>query len=265
MQTSKQSEIWFMVDYLKQNDKGEIDLEAIEFETNDPFYFSKDGLNWVKILEDNWQLIKTELDNLITEGGDLKPYFQKELTSKANTWKTFTLFSWGIKHKQNCQRCPQTTNLLESIPGMVSGSFSMLEPQSKINWHRGDTNGIIRSHLGLDIPAGLPYCGFQVGDKKKAWEKGKLLLFCDAHKHTAWNNTSDKRYILLVDVVRHKFINYKNYICSRMIAYMLVAKLIEIFPFLTKGPLMILVVLLYKFVSFALKYTFPVIKKLKFV
>lgn len=265
MPKSKTSDIWFMVDHLKQNDEGNIDLDAIQFDVNDPYYFNRNDLSWVKLLEENWTVIKKELDDLVAGGDGLQPYFQKELTNKANTWKTFTLFSWGLKRKTNCERCPKTVALLERIPGMVSGSFSMLEPDSKINWHRGDTNGIIRSHLGLDIPAGLPNCGFQVESEKRAWENGKLLLFCDAHRHTAWNQTSAKRYILLIDVVRDKFLEHQNYISARMIAYMMVAKLIELLPFLKIGPLMILMVLLYKCLSIILRFVLPVLKKIGIV
>jgi hypothetical protein len=70
----------------------------------------------------------------------------------------------------------------------------------------------------LVIPAPAPQCAFRVGSETRGWKEGEFLLFCDAHPHTAWNNTGEKRYILLLDVIRSEYASDKKDVCSRVLA-----------------------------------------------
>ena len=54
-------------------------------------------------------------------------------------------------------------------------------------------------HLPLIIPKG---CWLRVGNEKREWEEGKLLMFDDSFEHEAMNPTSELRIILLFDVWR---------------------------------------------------------------
>ncbi|CAN5147076.1 hypothetical protein BH09BAC5_BH09BAC5_25260 [soil metagenome] len=67
---------------------------------------------------------------------------------------------------------------------MLSAGISRLAPHTEIQPHFGDTNMIARCHFGLSIPSGLSECGIQENDKKREWEEGKWLVFCDAHQHS---------------------------------------------------------------------------------
>jgi aspartyl/asparaginyl beta-hydroxylase (cupin superfamily) len=184
---------------------------------NDPAYFDPKDYPWVAQLESQWEVIRDELEALLQANGDsLVPYFNPNLVSSPNAWKTYALFFWKLKFWNNCRKCPTTTKILESIPYMVGASFSMLEPNSAVTPHNGDTNAIARCHMGLAIPAGLPECGFQVNGEKRAWENGKLMLFCDAHVHTAFNNTDQRRFVLILDVMRPEYASQTNAVCWRV-------------------------------------------------
>lgn len=113
---------------------------------------------------------------------------------------------------------PQTTLLLNKIPHLVSASFSMLEPHTQIAPHHGDTNAIVRCHLGLKIPESLPICGMKVGTELKSWENGKVMIFCDAYLHSAFNNSNQKRYVLIVDIIKTDFIKKEIYVCGGVLA-----------------------------------------------
>lgn len=200
-------------------------------------YYDKRGFEWTQLLESNWPVIKKELDDFLKNNNHrLVPYFNKEMVSTAKSWKALSFMFWSMPFKQNMKQCPRTMELLMKVPGIVSASISLLEPHTEIKPHKGDTNAIIRCHYGIDVPAPLPHCGFQVGDEQRSWEEGKLLLFNDAAKHFAWNNTGKRRLILLIDVIRPEFINKKNSICRTVLAALLWQYLTQKRSWLKRSP-----------------------------
>ncbi|HEX6370736.1 MAG TPA: aspartyl/asparaginyl beta-hydroxylase domain-containing protein [Longimicrobium sp.] len=204
----------------------------------DPFFYEREQFPWVKTLEDNWEAIRDEIQALLASGDRdrVKPYFNRMMVFPPRHWKTMGFYFWGFRMHGNCRRCPTITRVLESIPGMTAGSLSMLEPGSNINPHQGDTNAIIRSHLGLIIPTGLPECGFQVGPEIRPWEEGKMLLFCDAHTHTAWNHSKERRLILIVDVMLPEFAARRSAICSHVLASSLMQRAYQNVAVLNRFP-----------------------------
>ncbi len=114
--------------------------------------------------------------------------------------------------------------MIKKYPQIISASFNLLEPNSKILPHCGDTNAIYRCHLGLEIPEGLPNCGFRVRDENRAWENNEWLIFMDAYNHEAWNNSSKERYIFLIDVLRDDFSNQKKKVCATVLSSLFIQK-----------------------------------------
>ena len=189
------------------------------FKGDEPFFYDTKDFPWVERLESQWQVIREEMRVLVQEHTDsLTPYPNLDMTSRPNKWKTFGFKFWTIKSPKHCKQCPKTWELLQGIPNAIAGSFSLLEPGTTIKPHRGDTDAIIRCHLGLDIPAPLPECGFRVGDETRTWEDGKLLMFCDAQLHTAWNNTNQKRYVMIIDIMRPEYGRQAKKISSNVLA-----------------------------------------------
>ena len=189
------------------------------FKGSEPFFFDTNDFQWVKEIESKWHVIYEELMTLVKEHeSSLLPYPNREMTTKLNKWKTFGFMFWTIKSRSNCKKCPETWKLLKTIPNLLAGSFSLLEAGTTIKPHQGDTNAIVRCHLGLKIPAPAPQCAFRVGNETRGWNEGKFLMFCDAHTHTAWNNSNEKRYIMILDVMRPEYAAQKKTICSRVLA-----------------------------------------------
>jgi ornithine lipid ester-linked acyl 2-hydroxylase len=190
-----------------------------KYEGKEPLFFDIDA-PWVDLLEAEWLVIRSELNNLLqSQTNPLIHNPEIDLVSKPGQWKVFTFFFWNRKFEENCQKCPQTVELLKSLPNIVTASFSLLESNSTIKPHRGNTNAIMRCHLGLIIPASLPDCGIKIGNKEKSWVEGESFVFCDCHTHSAWNHTSEKRYVLMVDIVRPEFVSKTKEICDRVFSF----------------------------------------------
>ncbi|GAB4200467.1 MAG: hypothetical protein Tsb002_36610 [Wenzhouxiangellaceae bacterium] len=190
------------------------------FEVDDPYYFEPEDYDfeWVKKLEREWTVIRDELHELLRrDAAVIQPYPKQSMVSGKNSWRTLAFMFWSFEFKENIALCPKTWALVKDIPNLTAVSFNMLEEETSIRPHAGDTNTILRCHMGLDVPAGLPRCGFRVGTETRPWVEGKFLMFNDAHEHTAWNNTQGKRFILVIDVMRPQFAHMKTAACSRVL------------------------------------------------
>ncbi|PPL03099.1 aspartyl/asparaginyl beta-hydroxylase domain-containing protein [Parapedobacter indicus] len=204
----------------------------------EPAFYEREQLAWTKTFEDNWTIIRDEMTKLLADKpGRLKPYFiNKSMSFPPRKWKTMGLYFWKYTMHRNCKRCPETVKILKSIPNLTSCSLSVLEPNANINPHQGDTDAIIRCHLGLLVPKGLPDCGFQVAGQIRRWEEGKILPFCDAHVHTAWNNSQHRRLVLIFDVMRPEFAHRQNEVCAHVLASSVMQMLYQQYAFLGRRP-----------------------------
>jgi ornithine lipid ester-linked acyl 2-hydroxylase len=212
---------------------------SFEYKGNEPLYLNPADYTWSAGIGKEWQKIRNELHEYLKKGS-LTSYFNNSMLESMDSWKTISLRTWGIEHPKNQEHFPFLSILLAQHPEIVSASFSRLEPHSVIKEHCGDTNAIVRCHLGLDIPASLPDCGFAVKGQEKAWANGEWLLFMDAYKHRAWNNTDKSRTILILDVLREEFKPRKWYVCSTVMTSLFLQRRAEKYRFdLFKRPRLI--------------------------
>lgn len=200
---------------------------------DEPEFFPPELFVWTKNSNQIADDIKNELLQYL-QNNNLQSYFNTKMSDDVKKWKTISLKWWGLEFYQNQKHFPKTTRFINSIPGLVSASFNLLEPHSKIFPHCGDTNGIYRCHLGLIIPGHLPDCGFRVENKQSSWEEGKWLIFIDAKEHEAWNNTDRNRFILLIDIVRPEFSKHHTFIVLCSLTGLFLQKCAEAVPFLYK-------------------------------
>ncbi|NIP30110.1 MAG: aspartyl/asparaginyl beta-hydroxylase domain-containing protein [Candidatus Dadabacteria bacterium] len=168
--------------------------------------YENDLFPWVPIVEKNWQKIRTELDLVMNKREELPSFHEimdevKNITTD-NNWKTFFLAGYGLASEENSKRCPETTKILNKIPGMKTAFFSILSPKKHIPQHRGPYNGVLRLHLGLIVPEPREQCRIRIGDDVVSWEEGKCLIFDDTFNHEVWNDTNSYRVVLFVDFIR---------------------------------------------------------------
>lgn len=172
----------------------------------DPAFFEPGSFPWVAPLEAQWATVRRELDGILQYWQAL-PSFQDISTDQRtitddDRWKTFFLYAYGIKAEGNCARCPETTRLVEAVPGMKTAMFSIISPGKHIPPHRGPYKGVLRYHLGLLVPEPRAQCRIRVGNDIRHWAEGKSLLFDDTYEHEVWNETAGMRAVLFLDVVR---------------------------------------------------------------
>lgn len=168
--------------------------------------FAADQFPWAQTLETHWRTIRQELDAVLQFIPDL-PRFHDISTRQSNislddSWKTYFFFAHGLKAQANCDRCPETTRLLEQIPGLQVAFFSILAPHRHIPRHRGLYKGVIRYHLGLIVPEPRQDCWIRIDDEQYCWEEGKSLIFDDTYYHEVWNKTDGYRVVLFLDIER---------------------------------------------------------------
>jgi beta-hydroxylase len=168
--------------------------------------FRNDNFAWTKLVEHNWIQIREELDAILKFHSSL-PNLQdiqqeQHVLNQDNNWKTFFLYGFGTKATLNCLTCPITTSVIEKIPGMKTAFFSILSPHKHIPAHKGIFKGIIRSHLGLIIPGKPGDCIMRIENEQISWQEGKVVVFDDTFEHEVWNNTNEKRVVLLIDTIR---------------------------------------------------------------
>jgi ornithine lipid ester-linked acyl 2-hydroxylase len=187
-------------------------------------FFDKSHFPWANNLEANWQVIRRELDAVL-EHADALPNFQdisprQHRIANDNLWKTYFFYGFGFKAQQNCDRCPETTRLLQTIPGLKVAFFSILAPGKHIPEHRGKHKGLIRYHLALKVPEPKEACRIRLADQIAYWEEGKSLIFDDTYYHEVWNDTDDYRVVLFLDVARPlRFpMSLLNWVVNRAIA-----------------------------------------------
>jgi beta-hydroxylase len=172
----------------------------------DATFFPLERFPWVKHIEENWGVIRGELERVL-EDREALPNFQDiskdqiEITDD-DRWKTFFLYGYGFKAKLGVEMCPRTAALMEQIPGMKTAMFSILSPRKHILDHRGPYKGVLRYHLGLIVPADAEACRIRVGEDVRHWEEGKSIIFDDTFNHEVWNDTDQTRVVLFVDVLR---------------------------------------------------------------
>ncbi|MBE7443352.1 MAG: aspartyl/asparaginyl beta-hydroxylase domain-containing protein [Flavobacteriales bacterium] len=184
----------------------------------DETYFNPNDFEWSEELERKINIVREELLLLLKSNQkEVKPYFASAMMNAPEKWKSLSFYFWGIAMSKNAiNSCPETISLLKNIPCLVSASISIMEPNSEIKPHYGDTDAIYRCHLGVEIPQGLPNCGFRVGYEDRSWENGKLLIFNDAAYHKAWNQSDSRRVILLFDIIKPEYAEQKKWICAKV-------------------------------------------------
>ncbi len=195
-----------------------MDLEFTD--KNSKLFYSTDEFPHLKILEDNYEVILSELMQLRKQSlnGYWLDTFPGYLNEKSkNAWKVFTFKFFGIKHPLNCSLCPLTSEIVMNKLDLVSCDFSYLPAKTQINPHKGFTKMVLRAHLGLIIPDD---CGIRVGNETRKWEVGKLIIFDDSFEHEAWNNSDSDRFVLMFDIPNPKWGYSTHEICKYKIETM---------------------------------------------
>lgn len=157
-------------------------------------------------LRQNWNVVAEELAPLIAEReqipafGKISPDHRRIASSPA--WKSFFFQGYGFHADANRSKCPQTSAMLDRIPGLVVAFFSIMEPNTHVPSHRGLTKAWINCHLPIMVPKGPERCEMDVAGTLVHWREGEWLLFDETNPHEVWNETGEVRVVLFLQVMR---------------------------------------------------------------
>lgn len=181
-------------------------LYNVDHLTGRPWWNLKDTpyREFFNILERHYKQIKAEGLAILNVDGYFKD--ESENLKDMGDWKQFELFARGMKNKHNCDKCPFTCSIVESLSdatrckrGQIK--FSVMHPGTHVWPHCGPTNCRLRAHLGLKVP---PKTYIRVAEETRSWQEGKVLMFDDSFEHEVWHNGSEYRLVLIVDVWHHE-------------------------------------------------------------
>ena len=182
-----------------------------------------DDLEQLKVLRDNWEVIRSEALSLQEQGSikaadglndaGFNSFFK-------NGWTRFYLKWYGDPLNSALKQCPKTIEILKQVPSVKAAMFASLPPGGFLKAHRDPFAGSLRYHLGLVTPNDDD-CFILVDGERHVWHDGQDVLFDETFIHEAHNKTEQNRIILFCDVSRPMklgIINkFNNFVSSTLV------------------------------------------------
>ena len=171
-------------------------------EKNPKLFYDSSDFDFLKPIQENFSIIKSELIELISEEKDdqwLKTFPSYVKSEKNKAWKVFSFIFFNMKFPNHAKLCPKTAEIIYSIPQILSCDYSYLKPKTHVLPHKGYSKMVLRGHLPLIVP-NEELCGIKIENETRHWKEGELLIFDDSFTHEAWNNADSHRVVLMFDI-----------------------------------------------------------------
>ena len=186
-----------------------------------PPVFDPADFAWTQAFRDGWARVHGEFLRY-TETRSAPAYsainpFQSSCNLNGG-WNTIFLRAFGAD-TDIVEDFPETMRLVRGAPCTLA-FFSILEPGARLAPHEGVYKGVIRYHLGLEVPDDRQNCFIEIGGERLHWREGENLMFDDRFTHHVQNNTDQRRVILFLDIKRdfnNVFVNLLNTVLLRVI------------------------------------------------
>ncbi len=204
------------------------------YEGNEPAYVDEKNMACTHAFTAQFHAIQKEVLMFLSKHEAI-PYFKQSMVLHGKGYQTLSLAWWGIQFYKNQRELPVLSSILKNHSELLTLSINILDTNSRVLPHMGDTNAIYRGHFGISIPSSLPQAGIRVKELERSWNEGHFVWFMDAYPHETWNNTNQARIVLLVDVLRPEFSNQKKRICATVMTSLFLQKRIEKYRFFNRN------------------------------
>lgn len=156
----------------------------------------------LKVLEDNWEVIRDEALALYEKGHiAVKDDLPGSSFYKDNRWTSFYLKNFNNEIPSAYELAPKTMALIDQVPSLSMAVFACLNPGKKINDHHDPFAFTLRYSLGLITP-NSDKSGIIVNGDDYKWADGDSILFDETYFHCAYNDSDKPRIILMTDIDR---------------------------------------------------------------
>ncbi len=126
----------------------------------------------------------------------------ERIANGPDDWRSFFFYGYGYPVEANLARCPETARALAKVPNLVSAIYSIVGPGAHIRRHRGVSKAIMTVHIPLIVPRDAEKCRIEVDDRMVVWRLGTPVILDDTYPHEVWNDSDEKRVVLLLQVRR---------------------------------------------------------------
>lgn len=164
-------------------------------------FYPADHWKYTKILEQNHAALLAEFEQF--NPAEWIPNKEQKI-SQSGLWAFVPFMSRGHRIDPFIKRCPTVELMLNTIPIFDNCTFSIMGPGAVIDPHQGHSDRHIRVHLCLKTAG---HAWIQVGNERKHWQTGQVLMFQDSETHSTANPSDQDRVVLLFDIKREDFIN----------------------------------------------------------
>lgn len=175
-----------------------------------PFHSLKNR-TWTRQLEAQTPEIERELEAALNEDSLLRPYLEDSDRTPENLsqlagakeWSALDLYKDGRLNCSASTHFPKTLAALNPLPLYRLGEypyevfFSVLAAGQSIAPHYGQSNHSLTVHLPIKAP---DQCYLSVANEHHVWKKSELVCFDDNFEHSAYNNSNQKRIVLLFSI-----------------------------------------------------------------
>ena len=178
-----------------------------------PRFYARELFDWYEQLESNVDVIRQEMLAVLHGNVGIEPFLKIPKAEDVPrflgagpqgppAWDAFFFYRHGSRYRENCERCPRTTAIIDALPLVRIRAhapeicFSVLAPGTHILPHHGVTNTRLVTHLALVVPDN---CAIRVGGEERTWQEGRCFTFDDTFEHEAWNRSDQTRVVLIMD------------------------------------------------------------------
>lgn len=194
--------------------------------------FNPNNFKSHSIIKESWKDIQKEAlklyndkDGLLNMRSLVKGPFDV-IDPGDNKWKVCVLKWYDKPIQSNIMKFPKTIEVINKCDDIQAAMISILEPGKYIPPHKGPFTACLRYHFGLKIPNDKDNCYIKVNNEKFNWEEGDALIFDDTYIHEVYNNTSEPRIILFIDIRRPLHKNLYN-LTTNILKYSSLNKMVK--------------------------------------
>src|SRR5438132_3247769 len=127
--------------------------ESVYYRTDGPYrgsapcFYEVERFPWARRVRESWRVIRNEYEANVRRGTDHVVDVFNPTGPKVAGWRSVNFQTYLWRFHEARRSFPLTVGLLDTIPGLTSAFINVLEPNSIIPPHHGDSNTIMRCHL----------------------------------------------------------------------------------------------------------------------